>query len=442
VNLPLFLFVDSIVSVYMTDFELAAWYTRRAYHNLNQAKRLFHSNNVESIIASFEAIEFSLKALCELLDVTGVDHEHFLKATTISALAKKIEDRAFGKSTTITKMAPILLGYTDDLRIIARYGIQHNQFPKVMPDKIFSKEYSSTVLNDAKTLCSLLGAVEIKNRWLPKVRIGILTGYFSGTDETKCAEHPFANKDLTIWRKKFEELSKASGINLEIEDINSEDISEKYAMIVNPFGEVYPEINVKQNLAFYNIKNYVENGGVYVNTGGFPFFYAWDVTVKENNRIAFSEKRLMVPNEIKFDGVNITVENYKEYLEFTGTLLHKEFNVLPTPVSNDKRPVFQIEEDVNKFGKILPENTQIKEFRALPKNTPDLIPIIRATDQISGEIYPVCVLKRGRGYLLLAGMNTEQELETQIFAQASIGFSAWYQKQLQPAQPTSNHTTV
>ena len=73
----------------MTDESLATWYTRRAYHNFNQAKRLFHSNNVESVIASFEAIEFSLKAMCEFLDVRGVDHEHFLKATMISALSKK-----------------------------------------------------------------------------------------------------------------------------------------------------------------------------------------------------------------------------------------------------------------------------------------------------------------------------------------------------------------
>jgi len=419
----------------MTDRDLAAWYTRRAYHNLSQAKRLFHSNNVESVIAAFEAIEFSLKALCELLDVTDVNHEHFLKATTISALAKKIEEKGFGKSSTITKMTPILLGYTDDLRIIARYGIQHNQFPKVMPDKIFSKEYSSTVINDAKTLCNLLGTVEIRNRWLPKVRIGILTGYFSEAGEVKCAEFPFANNDRTTWHKRLESLSGTLGIELEIEDINSEDISERYGIIINPFGEMFPEINVKQNLAFNNIRSYIENGGVYVNTGGFPFFYAWDVTLKENNKIAICEKRLLVPDEIKFDGINVTIQNYKEYLEFTGTLLHREFNVMPTPVSKNKRPVFQSDEDVEKFGKLIPENCTINEFRALPNST-DLVPIIRAKDEVSGEIYPICLLKRGRGHLLLAGMNTTEELETQIFAQAIMGFVSWIRKSMQPMTTT------
>lgn len=417
----------------MTDYNLAAWYTRRAYHNFGQAKRLFHSNNVESVIASFEAIEFSLKALCEFLDVKDVDHEHFLKATTISALAKKIETNGLGKSSTIIQMVPILLGYTDELRIVARYGICHQQFPKIMPDEIFSKEYSNTVLNDARTLCDLLGTVEKRNRWFPKVRIGILTGYVSEISEVKCAEYPFANNDPTTWRKRLEGISKSTNIQLEIDDINSEDISEKYAIVISPFGEMYPEIDVKQKLAFLNIKDFIEKGGVYVNTGGFPFFYAWDVSLTENNKKVLCDKILMMPNQIRLEGTNMTVEKFQEYLEFTGTLLFKEFNILPTPVSNEKRTVFQTSEDVEKFGNLLPTAAcEIKEFRALPKGV-DLIPIIRAKDDFSGEIYPVCALKRGRGHLLLAGMNTTQELESQIFAQAVVGFVSWMRKNVQPA---------
>lgn len=418
----------------MTDYNIGTWYTRRAYHNFFQAKRLFHSNNVESLISSFEAIEYSLKALCEFLDVKDVDHEHFLKGTTISALAKKIETKGLAKSSEIVQMIPILLGYTDELRIVARYGICHPQFPKVMPDEIFSKEYSSTVLNHANKLCDLLGTVEIKHRWSPKVRIGILTGYVSEVNETKCAEYPFANNDPTIWRKKFESLSKSLGVELQIDDINSENISEEYAVIVSPFGEMYPEIDLKQKVAFLNIKGYVENGGVYVNTGGFPFFYAWDVLAKGDNKKTLCDNILMVPNKIKLEGTSFTIEEFQKYLEFTGTLLFKEFNILPTPVSNDKRQVFQTAEDIKEFGNLLPAtNSEIKEFRALPKGD-DLIPIIRAKDDISGEIYPVCALRRGRGYLLLAGMNTTQELETQIFAQAVIGFFAWMSRKLNPPE--------
>ncbi len=47
--------------------EIVNWYINRAYHNFRQAQTLFNTfNNVESIIASFEAIEFSVKAMCKL----------------------------------------------------------------------------------------------------------------------------------------------------------------------------------------------------------------------------------------------------------------------------------------------------------------------------------------------------------------------------------------
>jgi hypothetical protein len=177
------------------------------------------------------------------------------------------------------------------------------------------------------------------------------------------------------------------------------------------------------------IKDYIENGGVYVNTGGFPFFYAWDVSAQVDNSKPICDKIVMIPKEVKLQGETVAVSNFQEYLEFTGTLLFKEFNALPTPQSK-KRKIIQNADDISNFGDLTSTvPREIDEFRAMPKNI-DCIPIVRAQDDTSTEVYPICALKRGRGYLLLAGMNTTDAIESELFSRAITGFCKWIIKQL------------
>lgn len=59
-------------------------------------------------------------------------------------------------------------------------------------------------------------------------------------------------------------------------------------MIINPFGEAYPERDINLRPMFSKIKNYVWGGGVFVLTGGFAFFYAWNV--KNGQAVPISER--------------------------------------------------------------------------------------------------------------------------------------------------------
>lgn len=403
-------------------YNISRWYIRRAYHNYVQAKRLLNNSNVESIISSYESIEFSIKAICCFLDVK-FGHKHFTTATTLSALAKKIEEKKFGNSREILQIIPVILSYTDELRSISRYGIVQEGFPPVSPDELFRREYTESVLNDAETLLSLLRKIEIKNRWQPEVKVGILNGYVRTKNENKCAAHPFSYEDSTYWKNNIERLGSLSGKKFNVKDIYATEISEEFAIVLNPFGEEYPEIDIKTKSIFYLIKDYVENGGVYINTGGFPFFYAWDVTAKEKNEIPICEKTILMPKEIEIKNGDFSIKQFQQYLDFTGTLLFKEFNAIPPIVSKPRR-IFQDKEDYEKFGD-LSTTEEIKEFRAMPKGTKDCIPIVRAE-----EVYPICALRRGYGYLLLAGMNTEGVKEADLFVKAIIGFCNWFINQL------------
>ena len=50
-----------------------------------------------------------------------------------------------------------------------------------------------------------------------------------------------------------------------------------FPIIVNPFGEAYPELGNAEGMGFKTILSYIRDGGIFVNSGGQPFVYSWDV---------------------------------------------------------------------------------------------------------------------------------------------------------------------
>lgn len=257
-------------------------------------------------------------------------------------------------------------------------------------------------------------------------KIAFLNGYVTGKEEKVCSKYPFTNEAKDFWKNKI--LSQSTETErFEIIETNITNISEEFAIVINPFGEIYPEINLKSKIAFNVIKNFIEEGGIYVNTAGFPFFYAWNVV--EGKDYPLSEETIFMPNIEINKGVPI-IKEMQTLLSFTGTLLFREFDAMPAPNSKERSSIFQTEEDIEKFGNLTEGITSIKEFRAMPKLTRNCVPIIRAKDEAVGEVYPISALKKGDGYLLLAGMDTSQNREADLFAKALKSFCVWFAKQL------------
>lgn len=150
-----------------TQKEIFNWFVHRAYYNCRQAQTLLNSfNNVESTIASFEAIEFSVKAMCKLFSIP-YEPKHFGPDTakTISILAQKVGENQLFNKDKILQTLPIIMSYSDELRILSRYGIDFEKVPVVSPLKIFSRAYAQSVLEDAKVLCDILKRMELRVRW-------------------------------------------------------------------------------------------------------------------------------------------------------------------------------------------------------------------------------------------------------------------------------------
>src|SRR5438105_1384172 len=50
-----------------------------------------------------------------------------------------------------------------------------------------------------------------------------------------------------------------------------------FSVVINPFGEAYPELGNGEGVGFKTIASYIRDGGIFINSGGQPFTYSWDV---------------------------------------------------------------------------------------------------------------------------------------------------------------------
>lgn len=409
------------------------WYISRAYFKLKEAKNYRRLGKyAEAANSSFESIEFSVKALCKVLDVK-YEPRHFLDQFTVAKLAEKIGKTWRRKRHKLLGVLPIILSYSDTLREIARYGIERNDVGPISPDQIFQRDYGEKVLRDAKILVDILSQIEKSQRWDASraIRIGILDGFSIDPSQEKRCKPFITLESLDFWDSFFSGLRSNGEAKYALKKILSSEISEEFALLVNPFGEAYPESNIHSRDTYEQIKLFIENGGVFANTAGFAFFYSWDHT--EGERKAISEERfLLVPYP--------EAKTLPEFISFSGTLLYLDFGVRVTSDTlKHKGPhkvrTFQKKEDIEKFGKL--DQLKVKEFRALIGDRTtgvECIPILRAKCSVFGEIYPIAAIRFGKGFLLVGGFIMENEKEARLFAKAIDAFCNWMCKEYRPGK--------
>lgn len=70
--------------------------------------------------------------------------------------------------------------------------------------------------------------------------------------------------------------AKELGIKARIRYINAETQFDSVVAVLNPYGEVYPEVDVKENISIQKIFSYVKNGGLFINVADVPLYYAYN----------------------------------------------------------------------------------------------------------------------------------------------------------------------
>lgn len=154
--------------------------------------------------------------------------------------------------------------------------------------------------------------------------------------------------------------------------------------LLNPFGEVYPEEDFVSSKTINQIRDYVWNGGVYVNVSGIPFWYRYD---------PWSSKRETAGRvEGVFEGQAIWRSLFYDYFPHL------------TPEGDPRRmETSQSREELSRFGDIVHagSDSAVGRFRAYPLNPPQLLSILRSADE------PQCIIGAhlyGKGAFIFSGV--------------------------------------
>lgn len=411
----------------LPSYDLALWYSSKAKVYLREGEKLFQEFRYPECVSSFGAsIEFALKAICAFL---GADYkwEHSVSKPLIHLSVKYSEySKQLSRAAWISSR---WVGANQQTRNLANYG---NQDASVPATEIIGRKDIELIKADAIEVCKLLHLIEIKQKFGVPRKLGILNGFVDESDssEKPCQKYPFTEFNINDWEKRFSQILDNGKGKYKVEKIPTSRVGNEFAVIINPFGEAYPEKDVKKRFAFDILKNYIEDGGLLVNVAGFPFFYAWDVT-KGGEQPVVDEKTL-VPQSVRIQGKTFYVDRFRLLLNFAGSLLWRELDAITTSETPEfgginQLEVYQNEEDREIVGNIVDVGGEKKvyEFRALRKETKGLIPFLRARRPDFGEIYPIAAVNIGFGHLIVGGMHTKSSSEFEKLVVAIDNFCDW-----------------
>jgi hypothetical protein len=204
----------------------------------------------------------------------------------------------------------------------------------------------------------------------------------------------------TDWRDGLQQKA------LTVKEIQISGLNSRYAIVLNPYGEFYPEEDSLAFLSFKKIRDYISSGGIFVCAHGLAFFYSYDMSTKkatptggEHTLYAGTLSNNVVLLQPAFSRAPLW--------SLVDTLLRREFRVLTTASDNPQTvSVYQLPEDKQWVGDLtnVGGSSTIEEFRAVREPAPRCIPLLRAKTDF-GEVYPMAAIPFGKGYLVLCGMN-------------------------------------
>ena len=176
-------------------------------------------------------------------------------------------------------------------------------------------------------------------RWKSPIQVAVLNGLVNNKENKKrCTESKYQYRD---WKNELEKYKNNNKDKFKISKICATQLSSKYTIIINPYHEIHFDKNRQTLDTFYNIiLNYLKEGGIYVCTGGIPFYYVWhDVLGK--------------PIDTTPKNIELEQGTLREFRAFSDTIFAKEFGVHFNGLDSAPAKVFQNSEDVAIFGNIV-----------------------------------------------------------------------------------------
>jgi hypothetical protein len=311
----------------------------------------------------------------------------------------------------------VLSKFPDIRRDLARYGYYEKEGVTKSPYDVFNKEDTKTSLNEVGFLINKLREIHYYQIFEPPIKIGILSGYISARNEKPCSYYPHSGYRKAVqWMLDLKNI-KDDGSALNPFHASMTSIScisnSAFSVILNPFGEAYPESGNAEGAGFKTIASYIRDGGIFVNSGGQPFAYSWDVNTGNSQLLVSFIPALMDVQTNYVDG--IPVLQIKESLRIPSeSLLLKRYFGLETEWDDPANNIVGPKETEIEFDKILGQDkprTKAMVYRPAIKLSQDVIPLAHSSNSNN---YPVVAVKFGRGFLIHTGMSLDEEKEYKL----------------------------
>ncbi len=359
----------------------------------------------------FHSSEFFWKALT-ILSGNYFNRTHEASQTDI----KKISSEILSDDDKI-RIYDVLSKFPDIRRDLARYGYYEKEGATQSPSDIFNKDNTENNLKEISFLVNKLREIHYYQIFEPPIKIGILSGYLSARNEKPCSYYPHSG-----YRKAVQGMLDLKNIKYDDNRFNLFNASmtpiscisnSAFSVIINPFGEAYPESGNAEGMGFKTIASYIRDGGIFVNSGGQPFVYSWDVNTGNSQLLVSFIPALSDIQTSNVDG--IPVLQIKESLKVPSeALLLKRYFGLETEWDDPANNIVGPKETEIEFDEILGQGkprTKAKVYRPAIKLSQDVISLAHSSNS---NIYPVVAVKFGRGFLIHIGMSLDEEREYKL----------------------------
>jgi len=258
-------------------------------------------------------------------------------------------------------------------------------------------------------------AITQYSKWRRKQRfkkpfVLILDGTINGGQNETPPNPVYSNRPPVDWKTALEDFDWSVNIGpmKSLLDRSMPDL------VINPFGEVYPEADFVSNASLSHLKDYVWAGGVFVSIAGMPFFYRYNPSTgfrEGTGRLqGFTENNVPVWKPIIVD-LFPNIRPFSEPLEVIATQL----------------PI-----DINRFGNIANAgaSSNITSFRACLISPPQLLPLVR--DQ-KNEICVIGAFLYGEGAFIFSGVSITDLTPT--FEKVIASIKGWAKFEAQGRTP-------
>jgi hypothetical protein len=239
-----------------------------------------------------------------------------------------------------------------------------------------------------------------RRRRFAKPRVVVLDGRVEEAGKA-AVPHMYAERPADDWSRELKQQNSDWTVALaSIEHALSNEVD----MIVNPFGEAYPEEDLSLHTTFTRLRDYVHGGGVFVNIAGYPFW--WKANPATGIKAEAGRWEQQPPN-----------------LMVLKPLLPDLLGISPViPGSPQVMATRQEPQDSQRFGEIAGAGggNDAVVFRHYPVSTERMIPLLRTGD---GQSIVIGAVPFGAGHFVFAGLKIDQH--SRSFAKALAAIRGW-----------------